>query len=313
MSLNKIFSFRKGDRDSVVLIILVIVALVVLFPFIADKKDNTEKTRYGSKGRNGSSLSSGYYAQQGVNDGSVPADENCELFPFNPNTADSTQFLRLGLKKWQIRNIYKYRAHGGRYRCKEDFARLYGLTLEKYRQLEPYITIEKEVMAADVIKSAPRSALYGANTAAHTGSAESAPVQYEGVRKLRHGQTVDINTADTNQLKQIPAIGSYFARRIVELRQRRQMFASPEELLSIRNFPETALEYMTASQNFPKIKVNVMTQKQLAAHPLLNYTQARDIIALRRTTGTLRSVKEMSTLPSFSQQHLQRIAPYLVF
>ena len=73
-----------------------------------------------------------------------------ELFSFDPNTADSTQLLRLGLRPWQVRNIYKYRAAGGRYRKPTDFARLYGLTLKQYQRLEPYIRIEQEVMAADV-------------------------------------------------------------------------------------------------------------------------------------------------------------------
>ena len=56
-----------------------------------------------------------------------------ERFPFDPNSADSTQLLRLGLQPWQVRNIYKYRAKGGVYRSKEDFARLYGLTVKQYR------------------------------------------------------------------------------------------------------------------------------------------------------------------------------------
>ena len=31
-----------------------------------------------------------------------------EEFPFDPNTADSNQLLRLGLQPWQVRNIYRY-------------------------------------------------------------------------------------------------------------------------------------------------------------------------------------------------------------
>ena len=53
-----------------------------------------------------------------------------ETFPFDPNTADSSQLIRLGLQSWQVRNIYKYRARGGVYRKKEVFARLYGLTVK---------------------------------------------------------------------------------------------------------------------------------------------------------------------------------------
>ena len=36
------WAFRKADRDSIVLLIIVIVASVVLFPFLADKKDRKD-------------------------------------------------------------------------------------------------------------------------------------------------------------------------------------------------------------------------------------------------------------------------------
>ena len=114
-------------------------------------------------------------------------------------------------------------------------------------------------------------------------------------------------------MKKIPGIGSYYAKRIVELRQRKQAFVSPEELLTIRNFPETALTYMTASQNFPEIFVNQWSQKQLADHPLLNYAQARDIIALRRTAGMVKAASDLAALPSLDAATLKRVTPFLRF
>ena len=74
--------------------------------------------------------------------------QKVELFNFDPNTADSITLHRLGLPRWQVRSIYKYRAHGGVYRCKEDFAQLRGLTLKKYRELEPYIHIADQFRPA---------------------------------------------------------------------------------------------------------------------------------------------------------------------
>ena len=71
-----------------------------------------------------------------------------ELFNFDPNTADSTTLLRLGLQPWQVRNIYKYRAAGGVYRRPLDFARLYGLTRKQYLALEPYIHISADYQSA---------------------------------------------------------------------------------------------------------------------------------------------------------------------
>ena len=78
---------------------------------------------------------------------SIPS-RSVERFPFDPNTADSTQLRRLGLQNWQIRNIYKFRAAGGIYRKPLDFARLYGLTVKEYRELEPYIRISPDYLPA---------------------------------------------------------------------------------------------------------------------------------------------------------------------
>lgn len=322
---DRLITFRKSDRDAIAVLLVVIIACVVLIPLLATQDDEASSSAKQQKEQRKSSQ---YYAQPGENDGSRPAEQACELFPFDPNTADSTQLLRLGLKPWQVRSIYKYRSHGGRYYKPTDFARLYGLTLEKYRQLEPYIRIKKEIMARDVItgtspKTCPNPSKEGGlgsrssnqNEAANN-KAISQSSSLGGVRggfKLRQGETIDINTADTTMLKRIPGIGSYFAHRIVELRQRRQAFTSPEELLSIRNFPETSLTYMTASQTFPKIHINVLSEKELERHPLINYAQARDIIKLRKTVGAIKSAEDLSALPSFPTQSLRRLAPFLIF
>lgn len=306
------FSINKNDRDAIIVLLLVIIACVVLFPLVADKKDETASN---NKLYNSATSQNNYYAQPGENDGAHPADIPCDLFYFDPNTADSTTLLRLGLKPWQVRSIYKYRSRGGRFREKEDFARLYGLTIEKYRQLEPYIRIPKQVMAADVIKSNKNTRReYDKKTSLQNTKEYNSYQSNTFPHKLRPGQTVDINTADTTELKQIPGIGSYFAQRIVDLRKRRQAFCSPNELLhSIRNFPESAISYMTTSQNFSKLHINKVKQKDLSTHPLVNYTQARDIIALRRTTGNLHGIKDLSNLPSFTKQQLDRLAPFLIF
>ena len=286
--------FSSTDRDAAIVLVLVIIASIVLFPYLSEQD-------------NGGSRSLTVQEVQGRQ--KVQGDNNCQsstvscqLFKFDPNTASESQLLSLGLAQWQVRNILKYRSRGGRYRVKEDFARVYGLSLKKYRQLEPYIAIAPEVMAADVVKRESSNQI--------TPNTQITPNKNNS-KKLRYGETVDINTADTAMLKRIPGIGDYFAMRIVELRKRRQAFTSPEELLSIRDFPETALEYMTASQNFPPIFINLWSQKELSAHPLLNYTQARDIMSLRRLSGAITRASDISALPSFDARTVERITPFL--
>ncbi len=295
--------FSSSERDAVIVLALVIIVSIILFPHLSEQDNGSSKSLRGSK----SLRSLRVQEVQGDNHSQL-STINSQLSPFDPNTASEAQLLSLGLAQWQVRNILKYRSCGGRYRVKEDFARLYGLTLEKYRQLEPYITIAPEVMAADVVKREKSN-----RDTQNTRSAQDTRIipNKNNPKKLRFGETVDINTADTAMLKRIPGIGDYFAMRIVELRKRKQAFTSPEELLSIRDFPETALTYMTASQNFPPIFINLWSQKELSAHPLLNYTQARDIMSLRRLSGAITRASDISALPSFDARTVERITPFL--
>ena len=310
--------FDKHDRDAVIVLVLVIVVSVVVFPFLSERHEK----EYGRSDKISSYNSAGADTSLSTHNSSLfTLHSSLNLRPFDPNTASEQQLQSLGLSQRHVRNIMKYRSRGGRFRKKEDFARLYGLTLKQYRQLEPYIAIQPEVMAADVIKgsrnnkniSQKDSSLFTHHSSLLSQKDSSLFTLHSSLKKLRHGETVDINTADTAMLKRIPGIGSYFAMRIVELRQRRQMFSSPQELLAIRNFPESALVYMTASQNFPEIYVNLWSQKQLAAHPLLNYAQAREIITLRRTAGTITATSDLAALPSLDNRTMERITPFLRF
>jgi DNA uptake protein ComE-like DNA-binding protein len=56
-----------------------------------------------------------------------------------------------------------------------------------------------------------------------------------------------------------------------------------------------------------------LSQKDLAAHPLLNYTQARDIVSLRRISGVIKTIADISALPSFDARTIERIKPLLRF
>ena len=309
--------FNSSDRDAAIVLALVIIVSIVLFPHLSEQDKGNMSFNSSPNSKLTSSPPNSKRSTLNSQLSTVNCQSstvNCQLFKFDPNTATESQLLSLGLSQREVRNILKYRARGGRYRVKEDFARVYGLTLEKYRQLEPYIAIKPQIMAADVIKreknNPPPSSL-----SPHPSSLNPQPsaVGLRASRKLRYGETVDINSADTAMLKRIPGIGDYYAMRIVELRKRKQVFSSPEELLAIRNFPETALTYMTASQDFPAIYINCWSQKQLASHPLLNYTQARDIISLRRLSGPITSATDLAALPSFSPALIEKITPLLRF
>ena len=191
-----------------------------------------------------------------------------ELFCFDPNTADSTTLLKLGLRPWQVRNIYKYRSHGGIYKKPEDFARLYGLSAHKYKQLLPYIRIAEEysMSAAEYVKRYNPS-----YNNSRENNYEKKGVVYEEKttrpdyqRKISIGEHITLNTADTTQLKRVPGIGSGYSKAIIRYGERLGGYVSVDQLDEIEGFPTETKQFFIIDNPTPhKLNVNTMTSSEL--------------------------------------------------
>ena len=228
----------------------------------------------------------------------VPSRPQPETFPFDPNTADSTQLLRLGLEPWQVRNIYKYRGRGGIYRKKEDFARLYGLTVKDYRRLEPYIRISSDYLPASTL-------------------VKEEHVVRDTLRypvKIAEGEQVVLNTADTTELRKVPGIGTYYAARIVRYGQRLGGYVSVDQLDEIEDFPQETKKYFVIEDAHPQqLNVNQLTLQQLRKHPYINFYQAKAIVDYRRLHGNLKSLQELRLSKDFPPEAIERLTPYVTF
>lgn len=307
MSLDDFFYISKSDRTALVLAVIVVCLLSAAFFYIGNgcddlfvvaPKDSVAMAAGAPAGKGGN----GYYGVDG---------KKAELFPFDPNTADSTELLRLGLRPWQVRAVYRYRAAGGVYSRPSDFARLYGLTLKQYRQLEPYIRISKDYRPASDFVESERPGYADSRHEAADGYAPRDTTMYP--RKLRPGETIPLNTADTSLLKRVPGIGSGFALAIVRRRERLGGFYSERQLLEIDGLPEQALQYLAVGQPPRRININRLTFSQLRQHPYINYYQARDIVDYRRLRGDIKSLSALRLLQSFTPADLERLGHYVEF
>ena len=289
----KLFYLTKSDRRTIILL-LCIIATALGVIYLTDSRQETATLKDASVKKVDKSSQHIYYYQG--------EPRQAELFPFDPNTADSTELLRLGLQPWQVRNIYKYRAAGGVYRKPRDFARLYGLTLKQYRRLEPYIRIKEEDMPAD-------NYFY-----AYEPIEERDTVRYP--IKIQSDERIVLNRADTTTLRKVPGIGSHFARKIVEYRRRLGGFYRVQQLLEIEDFPETAIAFFIipdSTQPKPCINVNRLSLNELKRHPYINFYQARDIVDYRRLHGPIKSLKELSLSRDFTPEAIERLEAYVTY
>ncbi|MDQ3073145.1 MAG: helix-hairpin-helix domain-containing protein [Bacteroidota bacterium] len=212
-----------------------------------------------------------------------------EYFTFNPNTLDENGFRRLGFPAWMIRNIMKYRNKGGEYRKKDDFARVYGLEAEDYRKLVPYIdlpeTIEYENKYAD--KRVPA--------------------------KLK--LLIDINTADSALLTELPGIGPAFASRIIKFRNSLGGFSSVEQLLEVYGMDsaryDQVLPRILLSENVTKININTAGYKELSAHPYARGKVAGAIINYRAQHGNYSTTEDIRKIYIIDTKVYEKLLPYI--
>ena len=240
-------------------------------------------------------------------------EEPFESFPFDPNTADSTTLLRLGLSPWQVRSIYRYRAKHGRYHKPEDFKRVPGMTNEQWERLRPYVRIAKAFQYVEPEARKP----FAEEVPREQAVADTKQVRQDSFpkqEKIQFGQTIDINTADTSLLKMIPGIASRRAARIVAYRKTLGGFTSVEQAMEAIELPDSVMKYMSVSPvEIKKINVNKLSVQQLMKHPYLNFYQAKAIFEHRRNKGDLHSFDELSRLEGFRPTDIDRLRPYITF
>ena len=220
------------------------------------------------------------------------------LKSFDPNEADSAELSRLGLSPYVVRNILKYRQKGGRFRTPESFSRIYGLEQEQFETLKPYIRIAMPKVAE--IKEV--------DTMTVRKVVEKKPFKYP------EGTLVDVNSADTTELKKIPGIGSGIAKAIVAYRSRLGGFYSLEQLTEIEYITPSLVKWFKLEGPVLRpLKVNKAGLEALRAHPYLNFYQAKVIVEHRRKKGQLKSLSQLSLYEEFTEKDLERLSAYLKF
>jgi competence ComEA-like helix-hairpin-helix protein len=205
-----------------------------------------------------------------------------ELYPFDPNTLDSTGFRKLGFSASQTHSLLKYRSSGARFRKPEDFSRSYVVSEQMYQRLKPFIRI-----------------------------AEEAPLPEPSIKEEQHQEPnelptilIDINRADTSQLQKLRGIGPYYAKKIVQYRELLGGFVMAEQLLEIEGIDDDRLSQFRAqieivSHWIRKIDLQNADQSTLGKHPYIGQYAARWIVHYRELLGDT-----ICTLPSLIRRNI---------
>ena len=138
--------------------------------------------------------------------------------------------------------------------------------------------------------------------------------EYVKVFKYPEGTQIDVNSADTVELKKIPGIGSGIAGSIVRYRERLGGFYSLNQLEEVKHVtPDLLKWFKLENDSVRKVEINKAGLDKLRAHPYLNFYQAKIIIEHRRTKGAIKSLSQLALYEEFAEKDLNRLSAYISF
>jgi competence protein ComEA len=213
-----------------------------------------------------------------------------ELFSFDPNTLDSTGFIRLGLNERTTHALLNWRNKGKHFYKKEEFGALYSLERKEYERLAPFINI--------------------ANTAPNQYSQ-----QYSKQYEVPLPNEININRVDSATLVRMKGIGPFLAHKIIERRKSLGGFLNHAQLLELYHFPDTTFDYLRAHliinpTEIHKININSATEQELSIHPYIGEKMAHNIILLRSGLLKFDKKEQLRQVPLMNEEKYRKIATY---
>ncbi|MEM6841343.1 MAG: helix-hairpin-helix domain-containing protein [Bacteroidota bacterium] len=225
---------------------------------------------------------------------------------FDPNHASRDLLLQNGIPPWLADRLIKYRSKGGSFRKKEDILKIYGFPAGLYSQLQKYIELPKQVTSRPEVATVASPVNYNAKSDKRR--------QYSEEKVL---EVININQADSSQLKKIPGIGSVLSARIIRFRDKLGGLHSRAQLQEVYQISDWAVQnlqkytYIPPDNEVVRLNINSDDVKTLASHPYISYSLARAIIDHRKNYGNFSTVDDCREVYLMQDSIFQKITPYL--
>lgn len=315
--LKDYFTFNKGDRNGIIVLLLLLFALLLyynlmnsllperkidfskFYKLVAELEQAQKATEYtkGDETKNDALNSSS-------NPSANYTAENLHLFEFNPNQLSPEKWAALGLSEKLIKTIQHFEEKGGHFNHKEDLKKIYGLPEQLYQQLENYIQLPAK-SAKDSTKNyffSKKERYPKQNSIFHT--------------KPKSPIIVDLNLADTAELKSLKGIGSAFAKRIFNYREKLGGFVSFDQLHEVWGLDSATIQILLPQLTLNtaairKIPINHCSVAELKKHPYLNYNVANNIVLYRDRHGDYAKLEDIRKAVLVNEELFRKIAPYL--
>ncbi|MCC5939381.1 MAG: helix-hairpin-helix domain-containing protein [Lunatimonas sp.] len=137
-------------------------------------------------------------------------------------------------------------------------------------------------------------------------------------RRVPELNRVAFHDADSVLLQAVAGVGPVISSRIVKYRDRLGGFYEAGQLLEVYGMTEDLAGKVYDMFPFTpsvrkKLAINQMTAKELGQHPYIGASEAKVIYAYRNQHGRFAKPEDLLNIKIFTEEWLNRLAPYLEF
>jgi competence protein ComEA len=218
-------------------------------------------------------------------------------FPFNPNVCSANDWRQLGLSEKQSDVLVRYISRGGQFKSIEDLRKIYVLPEGFVDHIAPCIKLP-----AQNGNNFSEQSKYNNDWRESNKSYEAVPV--------------DLNIADTVTLRRIPGIGTYFARKIFQYREKLGGYHDITQLLEVYRMTPSKLDsirpYIELQEKaLRKIDINQVGLDELSSHPYISKREAAGLIAYRDKHGPFRQAEDLLRCKALDEKTFNKLRIYL--
>jgi DNA uptake protein ComE-like DNA-binding protein len=133
---------------------------------------------------------------------------------------------------------------------------------------------------------------------------------------FKRSRIIELNTADTLELRGLPSIGPWLARKIVEYRDRLGGFYSSDQLLEIYRLTPGKLDTIAPflvidTSMVRRIDINKIQLEELLNHPYLSRSQAKGLLAYRQKHGAFVSISQIRKCLLIDEKTFEKVRDYM--
>jgi competence ComEA-like helix-hairpin-helix protein len=298
------FTFSRNERKGIIILLVIIFFLAIANKLIYyfETPATIDKEFLDSK-RNELGL---------LNDSITKKEAKRTLFSFDPNQIDSLGLDRLDLPINVKRNLLRYRQKGGKFYSGSDFKKIYGVSEEIFIKIEPFLLFQKnsEINYSEKGRGEQKSEPLELSEPISYTKSDRSNLSNVTLKKI------DLNSADSIQLKELPGIGEKLSKRIVKYREILGGFHSVDQLNEVYGMEKSTVlrlenRVMVDTTKIRKLDVNFSNQYELSRHPYIQANLAKKIIRFRTKYGSIQDVSNLLDSMILNIHEYSRLKPYL--